>query len=232
MEKKNMDVFGRAVVSALVTIFKRMREDASARSVRPCVDPLSIDELTPGEFLLRVRESLADPATSALLLETLQECVAGDWPRYVSCPEPDAETALSRRLFPKAHAGNVRRLLSFVYQSPCGACLGPSTRAYVMLKELMLTRLSPWTDRNYKAFTGYLGEELGVPDTFDIRNVGYFWRHLPLKGWAANLAANNASDKLWRDAPRNAAEVMRFASMVRRCICTGGTEPDPRLIKM
>ena len=234
MKKREPDALGRAVVSELVSIFKRMREDASAHIVQPGVDPQaidpSIDELTPREFLRRVRESLADPATCALLLEALEAYVAGNWPRYVSCPEPDAETASSRKLFPKAHAGNVRRLIDFVYRSPCGACLGPSTRAYVMLSVLILMGLSPWSDRTYTAFTDYLSEELGVTDKFNIRFVLLFWRRLPLKAWAADKARKRAADKVWRDAPSNADDVMRFASMVRRCICTGGTEPDARLL--
>ena len=208
MKKRKPDEFGRAGVSELVSIFKRMREDASG-------------ELSPRAFLRRVRACLDDPETRAVLLKSLEAYVAGDWPAYVSGAEPEAESALSRRLFPKAHAGNVRRLVGFVYASPAGQALAPSTRAYVVLSELILACLSPWTDRSYTAFTCYLRSDLGVPDTFNIRRVHLYWRHLPLSAWAA--------DRARADAPRNAEAVMAFASMVRRCICSGGTEPDEPL---
>ena len=71
MKKRKREVFGRAGVSELVSIFKRMREDASG-------------ELSPRAFLRRMRASLDDPETRAVLLKSLEAYVAGDWPGYVS----------------------------------------------------------------------------------------------------------------------------------------------------
>ena len=210
MNNKEKFEFGRAMSPGLVSIFERMREDASCK-------------LSVKQFLLRCRECLDSPVGYSVLLEALEKALACDGPCYTSEPEPLAEGEASRRLFPKAHAGNVNRLLAFAYHSPCGKALKPSTRAYVILKELILARLSPWTDRNFRAFARYLQEVLGVSDTFHICRVHPYWRHLPRSGWGGNMEH--------RDAPSNADKVLRFAHYVQRCICLGGTEPDERLWK-
>ena len=181
-------------------------------------------ELSPEAFVQGLSECLGHGESRDLIVEHVRAYCRADLPHYVSKPEPRAETDAARKLFPQAHAGNLRRLIEVVYRSPEAEPLSPSTRAYVILNMLIYNLLSSWTSHSYKAFGRYLNEELHIADEFENGYVHRYWRHLPQASWGrAEVRAN---------APKNAEAVMHFARHVQRCICSGGTDPDERLFKM
>ena len=137
----------------------------------------------------------------------------GELPRYTSEPEPEAQTPEALALFPKAHVGNVNRLIVHAYRAECGLMLSPSTRAYVILKVLMLKHIAAWNERSYLPFVRHLQGLTGEEAKFDSNRIHPYWRRLPLSRWASERPAAGA--------PRNAKDVLAYAGFVARCLGSG-----------